>query len=274
MNWKIVADSSANLLAEAGVVSVPLRIMVGEREFVDDTALDVPAFLDALYRHKGRSSTACPGIGDWLAAFEGADAVFAVTITGALSGSCNAARLAGEQYEKEHPDTKVYVLDSLSTGPEMRLLTQRIRMQLEQGEPPEQVWQDVQHDASHTRLLFSLGSLHNLAQNGRVNPAVAAAAGLLGIRVVGQASDKGELDPLHKCRGEARALETIVKEMTGRGYRGGRVHIDHCENEDGAHRLCQLLRQRYPGCEPTVGLCGGLCSYYAERGGLLVGYEI
>ena len=44
--------------------------------------------------------------------------------------------------------------------------------------------------------------------------------------------------------------------------------------EAGAHRLCQLLRQRYPGCEPTVGLCGGLCSYYAERGGLLVGYEI
>lgn len=136
MNWKIVADSSANLLAEAGVSSVPLRIMVGERGFVDDTALDVPTFLDALYRHKGRSSTACPGIEDWLAAFEGADAVFAVTITGALSGSCNAA-------------------------------------------------------------------------------------GLLGIRVVGQASDKGELDPLHKCRGEARALETIVKEMTGRGYRGG-----------------------------------------------------
>ena len=101
-----------------------------------------------------------------------------------------------------------------------------------------------------------------------------SSANLLGIRVVGQASDKGGLDPLHKCRGEARALETIVNEMTGRGYRGGRVHIDHCENEDGAHRLCQLLRQRYPGCEPTVGLCGGLCSYYAERGGLLVGYEI
>ena len=44
--------------------------------------------------------------------------------------------------------------------------------------------------------------------------------------------------------------------------------------EAGAPRLCQLLHQRYPGCEPTVGLCGGLCSYYAERGGLLVGYEI
>lgn len=27
--------------------------------------------------------------------------------------------------------------------------------------------------------------------------------------------------------------------------------------EAGAHRLCQLLHQRYPGCEPTVGLCGG-----------------
>lgn len=273
MNWKIVVDSSANMLADTGVVTVPLRVVMGDREYVDDAALDVAAFLDALGSYKGRSSTACPGIGDWLAAFEGADAVFAVTITGAMSGSCNAARLAAEQYEQEHPGAKVYVMDSLSTGPEMRLLAQRLGMQLQNGQTPEQAWQDVQRYAAHTRLLFSLGSMHNLAQNGRVSPAVAAAAGLLGIRLVGQASDKGELQPLHKCRGEARALETILREMTDRGFRGGRVHIDHSENEDGAHRLCQMLRRKFPGCEPTVGRCGGLCGYYAERGGILVGYE-
>ena len=106
-----------------------------------------------------------------------------------------------------------------------------------------------------------------------ISRAVGAAAGLLGIRVVGRASDKGELEPLHKCRGEARALDAIVQEMADRGFRGGRVHIDHAENEAAAQQLCHKLRLKFPGCKPTVGRCGAMCSYSAESGGLLVGCE-
>ena len=273
MSWKIAADSSANLTQQDGVSPVPLRIMLGDREFVDNAALDLPAFVQEMTDYKGRNTTACPGPGDWLAAFEGADTVFALTITGALSGSCNAARLAAEQYEKDRPGAKVYVLDTRSTGPEMRLLAERLRARLQAGDDPETVWRDARQYIERTELLFALGSLHNLVQNGRVSRAVGAAAGLLGIRVVGRASDKGELEPLHKCRGEARALDAIVQEMADRGFRGGRVHIDHAENEAAAQQLCHKLRLKFPGCKPTVGRCGALCSYYAERGGLLVGCE-
>ena len=48
MVWNIVSDSSCDYLPSAfssniiNFESVPLRIQVGEREFVDDEALDVP----------------------------------------------------------------------------------------------------------------------------------------------------------------------------------------------------------------------------------------
>ena len=132
---------------------------------------------------------------------------------------------------------------------------------------------ELQQYLCRTHLLFSLESLSNFAKNGRVSPALAAIANLLGIRIVGRASSEGELEPLHKCRGEARALDAIVQEMADRGFRGGRVHIDHAENEAAAQQLCHKLRLKFPGCKPTVGRCGALCSYYAERGGLLVGCE-
>ncbi len=71
-----------------------------------------------LRTYKGRTSTSCPNISDWLTAYEGADEVYVVTITGTLSGAYNAALLAGEEYEQNHEGARVFVLDSLSTGPE------------------------------------------------------------------------------------------------------------------------------------------------------------
>ena len=125
----------------------------------------------------------------------------------------------------------------------------------------------------HTHLLFSLESLANLARNGRVKPAVAAVARMLGIRVIGQASEAGELEVLCKTRGEHGALERIVLEMKGRGFVSGRVHIAHCGNPDAADRLKKMLHAVFPGAQMDVSPCGGLCSYYAELGGLMVGYE-
>ena len=68
MNVKIVADSSANLLAFEGVpfASVPLKIVTAEREFVDDPALDTGEMLTYIEGYQGKSGTACPSVGEWL----------------------------------------------------------------------------------------------------------------------------------------------------------------------------------------------------------------
>ncbi len=52
---------------------------------------------------RASTSTSCPNVSDWLAAYEGADEVYAITITGTLSGSYNAAQLAAEEYQQENP---------------------------------------------------------------------------------------------------------------------------------------------------------------------------
>ena len=49
-------------------------------------------------------------------------------------------------------------------------------------------------------LIFVLQSLKNFANNGRVSPAVAKIAGIMGICIIGKASDVGTLEPIHKCR--------------------------------------------------------------------------
>ena len=272
---RIVVDSSASLYALDGIdfAAVPLKIVTDEREYLDDGTLDAVEMATTLRTYKGKTSTSCPNIGDWLEAYEGADEIYAITITGTLSGSCNAAQLAAEEYQAEHPGAHVFVLDSLSAGPELVLLAEHIRDLLAEGMAFDDVCEEMLRYRHHTHLLFSLESLANLARNGRVKPAVAAVARMLGIRVIGQASEIGELDVLCKTRGEHGALERIVLELKDHGYNGGKLQISHCDNPAAAERLKHMVQAVFDGAKVTVTPCGGLCSYYAELGGLLVGYE-
>ena len=275
MKTKIVVDSSANLYALEGLdfECVPLKIITDHEEYRDDGNLNVVEMAQTLRTYKGKTSTSCPNVSDWLAAYEGAEQVFAVTITGTLSGSYNAAQLAAEEYMQDHPGTHVFVLDSLSAGPEAQLLAEHIRDEVLAGKAFDDICEEMLRYHKHTHLLFSLESLANLARNGRVKPAVAAVARMLGIRVVGQASEGGELEVLCKTRGEHGALERIILELKQHGYAGGKLIIAHCGNPAAAERLMHMTQAIFDDANVRIIECGGLCSYYAELGGLMVGYE-
>ena len=274
-NIRIAADSSANVLRLEGMdfAAAPLKIITDQKEFVDDSALDVLGMVQWFDSYKGKSKTSCPNPGDWLDAFGGAEEVFCVTITSGLSGSYNAACVAKEMYEAEHPGRRVCVIDSLSAGPELTLIVEKLQQLVAQGLSFEEISRSIKEYQQKTGLVFMLESLKNFAANGRVSPAVAKITGVLGIRIVGKASDRGTLEPTNKCRGENKSLNAIVEHLVEAGLKTGKVRIAHCLNEDAARELTERIRARLPQVEIRIDPCLGLCSYYAEKGGLLVGYE-
>lgn len=274
-NVKIVADSSADLLSLEGVrfATAPLKIVTAEKEFVDDAELDVDGMVTWFDHYKGKSKTSCPNSGDWLEAFGDSDEVFCVTITSGLSGSYNAACAAGQLYESEHPGRRVYAVDSLSAGPELVLIIEKLKDLIAQDLPFAEICSRIEAYKKTTGLVFMLESLKNFAANGRVSPAVAKIAGVLGIRVVGKASDEGTLEPTNKSRGEAKALTALVDNMISAGLQTGKVRIAHCQNEAAAKKLAAMLRQQAPRAQMQIHTLRGLCSYYAEKGGLLIGFE-
>ena len=272
---KIVTDSSADVMSLADVAfeSAPLKIITADREYVDDGNLDVEGMVNDLAAYRGKSSTSCPNPEDWLRAFGDTEHVFCVTITGTLSGSYNAAMVAKKTYEEAHPDRRVFVLNSLSTGPEMALAIEKMRELILAGKEFDEICESINQYSQKTGLLFMLESMRNLANNGRVSPIVAKMAGLLGIRVVAKASDKGDIEPLNKCRGEKKALETLVEHLKNLGLKEGRVRIAHCFNEPAAIALRELIQKNFARVQVELTRCRGLCSFYAERGGMLVGFE-
>jgi len=274
MKYRIVSDSSCDILTLPGVdfVSVPLHIVTAEKDYADDAALDVPGMVAELRRYKGKTTTSCPNAQQWEDAFGDADAVFALTITSRLSGSYNAACCARDQYEQAYPGRHVFVIDSLSTGPELVLLLRHLRELVQEGLSFAEIAVRIKAYQQRTHLLFVLSSVQNLARNGRASKLEAEAVGLLGIRVLGRALD-GRLDVVGKFRGEDAAVIKTVLQMNRMGWKGGKTVLTHCGNEAGAKKLRRALLEICPAAEIDILPTGGLCSFYAEAGGLLIGFE-
>lgn len=272
---RIVVDSSADLWKLDGVrvASVPLRIITAVTEYVDTAALDVAQMTADLARYKGKSGTSCPSMGDFLNAFGDAKYVFCITMTSKLSGTYNVAMAAARALEEEHPDRRVCVIDSRNTGPGMKLLAERIVALLHEGLDFDEICTRVGAYRDETELLFLLESLNNLANNGRVSRAVALLAGVLGIRMLGRAV-AGDIKPVQKPRGEKKALDAVFSEMEALGYRGGKLRVSHNDNENAARALCDAVKRKYPAAEAEHYPARGLCSFYAEKGGIILGFEV
>lgn len=275
MKRKIVADSSCDMWELNGVdfAVAPMTISTDNKHYVDNQELDVHLMSEELAKYKGVSHTACPSVGSWLDCYEGYDEVFVVTLTGAMSGTYNSAMTAKGIYKEENENVKVHVFDSLSTGPEMRLLIEKLKEMIEEDLPFEEIVEKGQDYLNHSRLFFALKSLHNFAMNGRVSKAVASAIGVLNISIFATASEEGTIQQISKCRGEKKVVKSMIEHLENAGYHGGKVRISHVDNLKLAHNVRDKILELYPNADIIVYPMGGLCTYYAEIGGLLVGCE-
>ena len=277
--YKIIADSSCDLTSlehlstNALFGRAPLRVIVGETEYVDEPGLDTRAMMDAVYSFKGKTGSACPSPEEYAEHCRQVDEAYIVTISSNLSGSYNSAVLARDLVLAEHPEKKIHIFDSLSAGPELTLIVEEIARLADSGLPFEMVCSEVERYQKRTALLFQLNSLENLTKNGRVSKMAGMTAKLLGIHMIGIASDEGTVQPLHKCRGSEKTYKLVLQEMRERGFSGGRVVLGHAFQEKGAEMMRNLILADFPSTNITVMPLSGLCCYYAEEGGLLIGFE-
>lgn len=272
---RLIIDSSSNDLTDKkrNLLVVPLTISFGGEDFRDDEQLKMKDYLQKMNANTVAGRTSCPSIEEWLKALEGAEKAIIVTMTSQMSGTYSSALQAKTIYQEKHPDSQIIVVDTRSAGPEMELVLQGI----EKLRQTNLRWVDL--DAAiakmrvHTHLLFVLQSLHNLSLNGRVAPALAKVAKMLHINLIGTASKEGKLEPLDKIRGMKRVNREMLKEMKKLGYQGGQVIIDYCENEAEAQNLKDKILSEFPDAKISLRPMHGLCSFYAEEGGLMVGFN-
>jgi len=276
MNYKIVTDSSSNLssLKDVNFSVVPLKIITTNNEYTDSEKLNIEAMLEEIKASKDSNAKLATTKEAWLDAFGDADFIFGVTFTSHLSNSFEVAREAKAIYEKQNPLKKVFILDSLSAGPEIQLIISKIEELIKLKKSYTEIRNSIMDYRQRTRLMFTLPTIETITNYSRINPAIAKHASSLGYRILGKASFEGNFISTRICHGQKNTFKKLIEEIKSSGYRGGRLVISHTDNEKSALNLKALLTEAFGNVQIDIMKNGGLCSYYTKMGGIFVGYEI
>lgn len=277
MSWAIVADSSCNLrdftpqAPETTYCFAPLKINIAGVEYVDDAELDVDELNRKVAQETSASSSACPSVGEWSDLFRRAENVIAITISANLSGSYEAALMAQSIVEEEGGHN-IFVLNSRAAGGKLEMLVHLLDRYLTTNPSFEEAVTYIKDIEQHSTVLFSLSSYENLTKSGRMPKMAGMIASKLNIRILGVASDEGTIKVLGPTRGQRKMFDKVIQSMRDRGFAGGVVYIDHVVNQTAADELAHKICDAWANAEVHIVPCGGLCSYYAEQGGLMIGF--
>ena len=276
MTWHLVSDSSCDLFDQAGedfdFSTVPFTIQIGDHSFLDEGEMDIDGMLRENENSSEVAHTACPSLQTWLEKFSKPGPVLAFTISSALSGSFNSAVAAKRLLLETEPEKEIEIIDSRATGPETALLIRLARSLVEKRLAFEHVVQRVQEAADRTHIIFALKSYHNLIKNGRVSKLKALVAGHLGFWGIGVGDEAGEIAMRGKARGVKHMVRFLLNEIKETGLAGKEVIISHCFNEEAAKELKQGIQELFNDVSVDILPTRGLDSFYAERGGLIIGY--
>ncbi|MDN6195289.1 MAG: DegV family protein [Atopostipes suicloacalis] len=278
MQWKIITDSGSNireinnLPEEIYFDIVPLILTLNDEQFIDNAEIDTEEVVEKMAK-ADNPSTACPAPGVYAEKFEDADNVLCFTLSSEVSGSYNSAELAKDIALEKNPDANIHIFDTKSAGGEMDLLIYKAIEFIKEGKDFEQVITDLDQYHEHTFAGYMLQSVDNLVKNGRVNKVVGSLVGLLNINVLGIRSEKGEIEMSDRVRGEKRAIRRFIKDMKENGLNGQKIEISHVNNRKLADHLADKFYEEFPDAAINIRPTSGLCSFYAEDDGLIVGYE-
>lgn len=279
MKWNIISDSSIDLFFpeekpdNVDFYTVPFTINVDGVDYVDDENLDKKVLLDAMKASKKGSASACPSPGAWHEQFIKEGHVLALTITSGLSGSYNSAMTARHMVLEEYPDKKIEVIDSRTTGSEIILILRRLCLLISEELDFDDVMMRIREYMKTTYTSFVLSSYDNLIKNGRMSPITGFIANTMGLVGIGIASPEGTIDIKGVVRGKKKAIKVVIDDMKQRAGRVHEVIIDHCMNPEFAEMVRDAVLSIWEDAHIKLFQTRGLCSYYAEYGGLIIGYS-
>ena len=276
--YKIVIDSCGELPEElkqdGHYETVSLELEVDGCRIRDDSTFDQSDFLRRVRESLKGPKSSCPSPEQYMDAYEGeADHVYAVTLSGGLSGSYNSAVLGKNLYEEEHGDTKkIYVFNSRSASIGETLIGMKIQEFEEAGCGFEEVVEKVEEYIRSMNTYFVLETLETLRKNGRLSNLKAFIANSLNIKPVMGSTKEGLTCQLGQARGMNKALERMVKDMISKtkDCENRILAISHCNCPERAKAVKEKIEKIAKFKKIIIINTAGVSSMYANDGGVIM----
>ncbi len=276
MSYKIVVDSCCelpeNYKNDDRFQIVPLGLEVGDYVISDDENFNQKEFLKKVADYPLCPKSSCPSPEKFMEAYhDGAEEVYAVTLSSHLSGSYNSAELGKNLYAEKYGEKKIHVVDSESASCGETQLVEEIVACKEEGLSFEDTVKRVEKFKRRMRTYFVLDNLETLRKNGRLSGVKALVASTLNIKPVmvgnrGVIEQKGQAIGINKAL--AKMADCIVKDVENPKERI--LMITHCNCPERAEFMRSLMEKRASYREILVMDTAGVSSMYANDGGVIV----
>lgn len=271
---RVLTDSAASLpadlVASHRIEVVPLHVVIDGSTRAEGIEVDGADVALAL-RRRSRVSTSRPTPLALLEGYErlaadGAEAIVSVHLSAAMSGTWDAARLAG----RDAP-VPVRVVDSRSVGWGQAYAVLAACGAASTGAAVDEVAAAAEDHARLSRVYFYVDTLEHLRRGGRVGAAQALIGSALAVKPLLELVD-GRIEPLERVRTAGRALARL-EELTATAAGAGPVDVgvQHLGSPERAEELAGRLRGRIPGIRRLdVGEVGAVVGAHVGPGLLAV----
>ena len=268
MTYQLICDSCTDLPAETlrdpHVVKVPLSIQVGPETVIDDENFRQLELLQKMRAWPDAPKTACPSPSAYMEQFREGKDNYIVTLSARLSGSYNAAMQARAIYREEGGHANVHVFNSRSAVSGQAQIALLVRELTARSLPFAQVVMQT---------LFVLENLDNLRKNGRLTRTQSLVTGALRVKLLMGATREGEIEKLGQGLSIRQTLARMVARMAeNTDHVGRRLIVAHCNCQERAEYVRELVRQRCRFGEVLIVPVGGVATVYANDGGIVAAY--
>lgn len=277
MSYKIIVDSCCDLTqedrADGHFSVVPLTLIVGEQEMIDDETFNQADFLKKVRECSSCPKSACPSPQRYMEEYDGADDIYVVTLSDQLSGSYNSAENGRRMYTEEHGEKNIHVFNSISAAAGEVLLAHLIHEKAQAGMEFAQIVEEVEHYKASMATYFVLETLDTLKKNGRLTGMQAIIATTLNIKPIMRGTRIGSIEKAGQCRGFLKALMKMVEDVnedTKDDQENRIAVICHCNNEKAALAAKEKMEKTAHYRDIIITDTAGVSSMYANDGGVII----
>ena len=279
MKLAIVTDSTCDWTEEEyathNVTMVPLKIMVGEESFLDQSEISSEEFYDRMAASEKIPSTSQPSPGDFTAIYaslidEGYDAIISMHIAPVLSGTIESARIAAQNF-----DIPIIPHDSKGATSALAIQVQKACELRDSDKSLDEIVETLKDYTRHTHLYLSPDNTDNLLKGGRLTEEQAQGAAMLNIKLVFSLDEDGRLYSFDKVKGSKGVTKRFVDIIETYAKEQGRVRVRimHARNYDAVEALTSALEESSVDCEiAAVDTCGATIATHVGVG--VIGFAI
>ncbi|MBO8157340.1 MAG: DegV family protein [Bacillaceae bacterium] len=281
MNIQIMIDGGGDLPASLKekyqVITVPLNIQFGNKQYKPGVDLDLPEFFKKLKESDELPKTSAPGPHFFYEAYKQIPRdkpILMLSLSKGLSATYQNASIGKNMLLEEDPDRQIEVLNTKTATSGIALLVKEAGEKITEGLSFSELVDHMEERIEKTTTLFILKNLENLVKGGRLDRVKGAIAKTLNIKLLMNASEEGTIEVSEKVRGDKKSIRRFIEQIGeyAKDFENKTISLSHCNAPERAESILAKIKERYPFKDSILAEMGPLIATYAAEGGIVIAF--